>query len=60
MQHLKEVVSSPVFSIPLSISGVLQSFISWTTPLIQYLILVLSLVVIALSVCIKWKQFKKL
>ena len=43
-------MSHPVLALPTGIAGFCQSFIEWTTPVIQYLILVGSFIIVINSV----------
>jgi len=46
IHRLTDNIANPVISIPIGIGGLYQSFIDWSTPLIQYLILICTLIVV--------------
>ena len=52
MEHIREIIGQPLLSIPLGIGGFAQSFITWSTPLVRYIILIATLIIV-LNSCIR-------
>jgi hypothetical protein len=48
--------NNPIVSIGVGITGLVQSFFNWTTPLLQWLILVGTLMIIVLTIINTFKK----
>ena len=51
INSIRNSFSSPILAVPLGIGGLIQSLIDWTTPLLQYIILVGTLIIVLNSCC---------